>query len=328
MAPTHGVPQMSLSNGRCIPMIGYGTASVDPDICEKVEAVLEAGYRHLDCAKVYGNEVLVGRALTDMFANKQIRREQLHITSKAWNDDHRPEHLREACLKSLSNLGLEYLDLYMLHYPVAWKKGTMLCPDSVTIEETWKAMEQLQQEGLVKAIGVSNFDRSSLEKVLKMATIVPVINQIEVHPFLTQQELVSFCKSKGIVVTAFSPLAKAGLGLASLPIIQELSAKYGKTPTQVILRWHHQRGIVTLPRSGNIKHIKENTDLFDFELSVEELNSISALNRNRRLRPDFFGTFDTSPWYFKISGAIVSGVARIIWAVKPHTLDFKMQNVE
>ena len=302
---------IQLSTGRSIPSVGIGFWKVDkPATAEVVVEAIKAGYRHLDCACDYGNEKEVGDGIRQAISDGLCTREDLWVTSKLWNTYHRAEHVRPAVERSLTDLQLDYLDLHLIHFPIASKfvpfeeryppewifDPTAAEPkielDNVSISETWGAMEDLVAAGLVRDIGVCNFGTSLLRDLLSYATIRPVVLQIEPHPFLTQEQLIRFCDEQAIAVTAFSPLgalsyfslgmADAGESVIESDVITAIAAKHGRTPAQVVLRWGVQRGTAIVPKTSRPERMVENISLFDFELSGEEMSAISDLDRHRR----------------------------------------------
>lgn len=245
------------------------------EVVEAVKSAIELGYRHIDTASFYGNEEGVGKAIKE----SDIPREDLFITTKVWNDEQGYENTLEAFDRSLNKLGLDYIDLYLIHWPVPGK-----------FTDTWKALEKLYKDGKVKAIGVSNFLPHHLEELMKDAEITPMVNQIELHPELHQQQTREFCAANGIQVEAWSPLAKGKYFDA--PVLKELAEKYEKTPAQIILRWDFQNDIVAIPKSTNKDRQQQNADIFDFELTEEEIKRIDELNLDEKGRtgphPDEF----------------------------------------
>lgn len=262
-----------LKNGVEIPWLGLGVWKVEDGdtVARAVKTAIAAGYRSIDTAAIYKNESGVGQGIKE----SEVPREELFITSKVWNSDQGYDSTLKAFEESRKKLGLEYLDLYLIHWPVKGK-----------YKETWKALEKLNKEGLVRAIGVSNFQIHHLEDVLADAEIAPQVNQVEFHPRLTQKALREYAKQQGIQLEAWSPLAQGGIGLFDEPVIVDLAKKYGKSPAQIVLRWDLQNGVVTIPKSVNEGRIRENADIFDFALTDDEISGISGLNQDKRLGPD------------------------------------------
>ena len=266
------IPTITLNNGVTIPQLGFGVFQVpDDETTAAVTAALAAGYRSIDTAAIYGNEAGVGRAL----AESGIPRAELFITTKLWNSDQGFESTLAAHDASLAALGLDYVDLYLIHWPA---------PANDRYPESWRAMEQLLADGRVRAIGVSNFTPEHLERLAETAAIVPAVNQIELHPRLTQTRTSAANTARGIATEAWSPLAQGGL-LAD-PVIADVAARAGRTPAQVILRWHLQQGRIAIPKSVTPSRIAENLAVFDFELSAADLLLIDALNTDSRIGPD------------------------------------------
>jgi len=272
---SHLQDAVALNNGVHMPWFGLGVFKVQEgnEVIDSVKAAIKNGYRSIDTAAIYRNEEGVGQAIAESIREYSVPREELFVTSKVWNSDQGYQSTLDAFDLSLKKLGLEYLDLYLIHWPVKSK-----------YKETWKALEQLYRSGKVRAIGVSNFHVHHLEDLLAEAEIVPAVDQIELHPYLAQPELREYARSKGIQLEAWSPLAQ-GLVLKD-PVIESLAAKHGKTPAQIVLRWDLQSGIVTIPKSIQPSRIVANAELFDFELSPEEMAQIDALNRNERVGSD------------------------------------------
>ncbi len=260
-----------LANGVEMPWLGLGVwkARLGGEVENAVKAALETGYRSIDTAAVYKNEEGVGKAL----AETEVPREELFITTKVWNDDQGYETTLKAFEESRKKLGLEYIDLYLIHWP---KKGKY--------KDTWKAMEKLYKEGLVRAIGVSNFHVHHLKDLISDAEVKPMVDQVEFHPYLTQKELLAYCKEEKIQMEAWSPLMQGEF--IRVDLLKELAKKYGKTPSQIILRWDLQHEVVTIPKSVKEHRIQENADLYDFELSQEDMERIDALHKNYRFGPD------------------------------------------
>ncbi|AKU27197.1 glyoxal reductase [Geobacillus stearothermophilus] len=260
-----------LHNGVKMPLVGLGVYKVKEgdEVKSAVRTALEVGYRHVDTAAFYENEEGVGQAIRE----SGIPREQVFVTTKVWNTDQGYETTLKAFDASLKKLGFDYVDLYLVHWPVKGK-----------YKETYKALEKLYKDGYVRAIGVSNFQIHHLQDVLADCEIKPMVNQVEYHPRLTQKELQAFCRENGIQLEAWSPLMRGEI--LTEPTIVEIGKKYGKTPAQVVLRWDLQHGVVTIPKSVTPARIKENADLFDFSLTAEEMKQIDALNLNKRIGAD------------------------------------------
>nr|WP_035401871.1 MULTISPECIES: aldo/keto reductase [Bacillus] len=264
-----------LNNGVEMPWMGLGVFKVEegPELVNAVKSAIKLGYRSIDTAAIYGNEEGVGQGIREGIAEAGISREDLFITSKVWNSDLGFESAIQAYETSLQKLGLEYLDLYLIHWPVEGK-----------YKDAWRALEALYKEEKVRAIGVSNFQVHHLEELLKDAEVKPVINQVEYHPRLTQQELKAVCRENGIQLEAWSPLMQGQL--LDNEIIAAIAEKHGKSAAQVILRWDLQNGVITIPKSTKEHRIAANASIFDFELSSDEMEQISSLNQNLRVGPD------------------------------------------
>jgi diketogulonate reductase-like aldo/keto reductase len=264
-----------LSNGVKMPWFGLGVFKTQEgeEVENAVRYALEAGYRHIDTAAIYRNETGVGKAVKA----SGIPREELFITTKVWNTDQGYETTLRAFEESRKKLGMEYVDLYLIHWAVKEK-----------YKETWKALEKLYKDGYVRAIGVSNFQVHHLEDLMQDCEIVPMVNQCEFHPYLTQVELRAFCKEHGIQFEAWSPLMR-GAAMEE-PVIVELAKKYGRTPAQIVLRWDLQHEVVTIPKSIRKERVVENAQIFDFELAAEDMAALDALNRDQRFgsHPDHF----------------------------------------
>ncbi|GAB6612953.1 MULTISPECIES: aldo/keto reductase [Bacillus] len=265
----------TLHNGVEMPWFGLGVFKVEdgPELVEAVKSAIKAGYRSIDTAAIYGNEKAVGEGIRAGIKEAGISREDLFITSKVWNSDQGYETTLAAYEESLKKLELDYLDLYLVHWPVEGK-----------YKESWRALETLYKEERVRAIGVSNFQIHHLKDVLAGAEMKPMINQVEYHPRLTQKELQAFCKEQGIQMEAWSPLMQGQL--LDNETLQEIADKYGKTTAQIILRWDLQNEVVTIPKSTKEHRIVANADIFNFELTKEDMEKIDALNENHRVGPD------------------------------------------
>ncbi|MFH9958145.1 aldo/keto reductase [Streptomyces roseolus] len=273
MAPsaTPAVPTVKLNNGVEIPQLGFGVFQVPDDAtAAAVTAALDAGYRSIDTAAVYGNEAGVGRAL----ATSGIAREELFVTTKLWNADQGYDTTLRAFDASLERLGLDYVDLYLIHWPA---------PARDLYRDSWRALERLAEEGRIRAAGVSNFQPGHLRRLLDGATLTPVVNQIELHPALQQSELRAFHGEHGIATEAWSPLAQGAV--LDDPAIAAIAAAHGKSPAQVVVRWHLQLGNVVIPKSVTPARIRANIDVFDFVLTDEEMAAIAGLDRGLRTGP-------------------------------------------
>jgi diketogulonate reductase-like aldo/keto reductase len=266
-----------LHNGVEMPWFGLGVYKAQPgeEAAQAVRTALEYGYRSIDTAAFYQNEEDVGRAIRE----SGIPKEQVFVTTKVWNTDHGYDQALRAFEASRRRLGFDVVDLYLIHWPV---------PDKFT--ETWRALEKLYRDGYVRAIGVSNFHVHHLERLLASCEIVPMVNQVEYHPYLTQQPLKAFCEQYHIQLEAWAPLMRGRV--LTDPVIVDIANRHGKSPAQVVLRWDIQSGVVTIPKSVHADRIRSNADIFDFELSDEEMARINALNRNERCGPDPDHFFD------------------------------------
>ncbi|MEH7305958.1 aldo/keto reductase [Neobacillus drentensis] len=265
--PTNLKDTTTLHNGVKMPWVGLGVFKVNEgdEVVQSVKAAIKNGYISIDTAAIYKNEEGVGQAIKE----SGVPREELFITSKVWNSDQGYESTLKAFETSLTKLGLDYLDLYLIHWPGKDK-----------YKDTWKALEKLYKEGRVRAIGVSNFLVHHLEDLISSAEIKPMVNQVEFHPHLTQKELLAYCKNEGIQMEAWSPLKQGQL--LNEPVLEDLAHKYNKSVAQVILRWDLQHGVVTIPKSIKDHRIIENADIFDFELSAEDMDKIDGLNQDSR----------------------------------------------
>lgn len=259
-----------LNNGVKMPWVGFGTFRIKDEntAISSVKEALRLGYRHIDTAAIYGNEGAVGEAIKE----SKVKREDIFLTSKLWNSEHDYDRALKAFDESLKKLGTDYLDLYLIHWPGKSNK------------DAWKALEKLYKDGRIKAIGVSNFKVHHLEELINECDIVPTVNQVEYHPEYPQTELHEFCKKHKIQLEAWGPLMQGKI--FEIPLMKELSDKYGKTISQIALKWDLQMGVVTIPKSSTKARIKENMSLYDFEISEEDMKKIEELNIGKRIGPD------------------------------------------
>ncbi|XP_014639181.1 PREDICTED: aldo-keto reductase family 1 member C23 [Ceratotherium simum simum] len=301
--------RVELNDGHFIPVLGFGTAASEEvpksKALEATKSAIGAGFRHIDCAHLYNNEKEVGLAIRSKIEDGTVKRKDIFYTSKLWVTSLRPEMVRPALEKSLKNLQLDYVDLYIIHFPMALKPGEEFFPvdehgkviaDTVDLCATWEAMEKCKDAGLTKSIGVSNFNRRQLEKILNKPGLKykPVCNQVECHLYLNQSKLLDFCKSKDIVLVAYSALGSQRIKgwidqsspvLLDDPVLCAMAKKYKQTPALIALRYQLQRGVVVLAKSYNEKRIKENMQVFEFQLSSEDMKVLDGLNRNFRYAP-------------------------------------------
>nr|XP_048316813.1 estradiol 17 beta-dehydrogenase 5-like isoform X1 [Myodes glareolus] len=295
-----------LSDGHFIPVLGFGTYAPQgvpkAKVTEATKIAIDTGFRHIDSASMYQNEEEVGLAIRSKIAEGTVKREDIFYTTKLWCTFHRPELVQLCLEQSLKKLQLDYVDLYLIHFPVSLKPGENYLPtdengqyifDTVDLCAIWKAMEKCKDAGLTKSVGVSNFNRRQLEMILNMSGLKhkPVCNQVECHPYLNQRKLLDFCKSKDIVMVAYSALGsqRENIGIVQNnpillddPVLDSLAKKYKRTPALIALRYQLQRGIVVLAKSFTEKRIRENMQVFDFQLSLEDMKVIDGLNKNVR----------------------------------------------
>lgn len=266
------VPDVLLNNGIAMPYLGFGTNTLKDSTCERcVAEAISVGYRLIDTATIYGNEEFVGAGIK----LSEIQREELFITSKLWVDDSGYETAKKAFDTSLKKLGTDYLDLYLIHRPRGDVKGS------------WKAMEDLYEEGKIRAIGLSNFEQNQMDELLEYARIKPAVNQIETHVFFQQNKAYEVLKKYEVQMEAWSPFAAGRNGIFNNQILADIGKKYSKSIAQVCLRWHYQRGIVAIPRSTQKAHMIENLDIFDFELSKQDMRTIAKLDLNTTQFPEW-----------------------------------------
>ena len=303
----------TLVSGSTMPGLGLGTWKSDPGVvAAAVKAAIEMGYRHIDCAYIYRNEKEIGEAFAQIFQDSSIKREHLFVTSKLWNTEHAPSDVEPALRNTLSDLGLDYLDLYLIHWPVAQKKegesgGSFIPLEEIPIAETWKAMEKCVDAGLVKDIGVSNFSVKKLKSLLATARIKPAVNQVERHPYLQNQELLDFCNDNDIHLTAYSPLGGSiDRPMVSVqhekpiledPLVAEIAQKHNVTPAQVLLQWALACGTSVIPKSTQQHRLKENLEAATlFELDHEDMTKMATLNRHSRYVDGTFFCQDDGPY--------------------------------
>lgn len=261
---------IKLSNGIDIPIIGFGTYKLENEnnqACEVVKQAINEGYRHIDTAAFYNNEEGIGKGIRQC----NVPREEIFLTTKVWIDDDGYEKTLKAFDKSLEKLGLDYIDLYLVHWPTE------------NIKDTWKAIEELYRQKKVRAIGVCNFNAKQLSKLIEFAEINPMVNQVELHPNRTEKDLLKICKRHNIAVEAWSPIMRGAI--QSNDTIKDLSKKYNKSEAQIVLRWHLQNNVIAIPKTSNLDRIRENIDIFDFELDKEDMEKIDSLNKNQRIKP-------------------------------------------
>ena len=266
------VPIITLNNGVEIPQLGFGVFQIEPEkTVDAVRTALDVGYRHIDTAEMYGNEKQVGEGVN----GSDIPRDQVFITSKLNNGFHAYDDALKATDQTLADLGVDAVDLFLIHWPL---------PEVGDFVETWKALEKIYADGKARAIGVSNFQKHHLERLFAETEIVPAVNQIEVHPYLTQDDLRAFNADHGIATEAWSPIAQGDV--LDDPVLKKIAEEKGKSTAQVTLRWHIQRGDIIFPKSVTRSRVEENFDLFDFELSGDDVAAIDGLNKNKRRGPD------------------------------------------
>lgn len=268
-----------LTGGGRLPLIGFGTFKVES--AAAVSMALEAGYRHIDCARIYGNERIVGDALAPWI--EAHGRDSVFVTSKIWNDAHQPAALKASVEASLADLRCGRLDLLLVHWPEAWLPGTNEPDTSASIRQTWEAMEALVDAGMVAHLGVSNFSVAQVEEVLDLARIRPAANQVELHPLLAQRKLVGVCARKGVVCVGYCPLGHGAEGLLSHPEVVAVAKEVGKTPAQVLLKWNVQRGVAVIPKASSPEHVRSNIEgLFEWRLTYDQKERLDTLDSGKR----------------------------------------------
>ncbi|KAK2575284.1 hypothetical protein KPH14_008136 [Odynerus spinipes] len=292
------IPVVTLANGYKMPIFALGTyLSQSGEVEKAVMDAIDLGYRHIDTAFFYQNEQEIGTAVQAKIKDGTVKREDLFITTKLWNNRHKEENVVAACKKSLENLGLTYIDLYLMHWPFAFQEGEELIPrdkdgklvlSDTDYIETWKGMEECVNQKLTRSIGISNFNSEQVARLMKSAKIIPVNNQVEISVNLNQEELINFCKKFNIVVSGYSPLGRPGnrLGINNSldsPTIIQIAQKYKKTPAQIALRYVYQQGAAVIAKSVTQSRIEENIKIFDFELSSDEMTAIKAIGTGERV---------------------------------------------
>lgn len=303
-----------IAGGGAMPGLGLGTWKSEHGVERVVSEALRVGYRHFDCAWIYGNEAQIGKALRRALDGGEVRREELWITSKLWNDMHEPEQVRRALERSLDLLGLERLDLYLMHWPVALVEGVLVprAPEDfrtlleLPLDETWSAMEACRAAGLSRAIGVSNFSVKKLAGLLDRARVPPAVNQVEVHPFLVQTELIDYCRRAGVHVTAYSPLGSvdrppqltraAEPSLLAQPVVRSIADKHGCTAAQVLIAWPLHRGLSVIPKTARPERLRENLAAAELRLDEDDLLRLAALDRGFRYVHGEFWVVDGGPY--------------------------------
>lgn len=295
------VPVIRLNDGNFIPVVGLGTYEAPPGVVENVVRIaIDAGYRHFDCADFYENEDEVGRALREAINDGKVKREDLFITSKVWPNWYARGRPTKSAQRSLKNMGFDYLDLLLIHWPTPLKQvdddfyprdqsDQCLFDHSIQLIDVWKEFEQIKRSGLTRSIGVSNFNSEQIDDLIKNSSTVPAMIQVESHPFLSNAKLLNWCRERGIEMTAYSPLARTGTSEEKnttspleIPLIKDLAKKYNVSPAAICIKWQTQRGVIVIPKSATKERIIANINIFDFDMTDEEIASINALNKDWR----------------------------------------------
>jgi len=299
--------RVTLADQREIPALGLGTWKAAPeDVVRGIRTAIDAGYRHIDCAHIYRNEAAIGQALDEAIRAGDVTRDELWITSKLWNDSHKRDQVEPALRETLKNLRLDYLDLYLIHWPVPQTAdGGYYTLDEVPLEETWEGMCYALQDGLSRSIGVSNFSIAKIDRLFAATQVMPVMNQVECHPLLAQNELLNGCRERGVALTAYSPLGSRDRAaymkrsdepnLMAIPAVVAIAEKHGATPAQVLLAWHLHRGTLVIPKSGNPVRQKENLAAAELRLDTVDMDQLNALDRGFRFVDGTFWTGEGSP---------------------------------
>ena len=306
---------LSITTTATIPALGLGTWKSSPgEVAKAVTTAIDIGYRHIDCASIYQNQIGIGTALNDALTTRQVSREELWITSKLWNNAHAKKHVQPALERTLTDLQLDYLDLYLIHWPINFQANIVfpkrpeefLAPEAIPIIETWQAMEKMVQKGLCRFIGVCNFNLSRLQQLQSQASVQPVMNQIELHPLLQQQKMVEYCNQNGVLLTAYSPLGSGDRPVAlkkdeepsllDQPIIVDIATKHHRTPAQVLIAWGLSRGTVVIPKSTQPARLQENFLAAELTLDAADMQAIEGLDRGYRFVDGSFFQSPGSPY--------------------------------
>lgn len=306
------VPHLAFANGDPFPALGLGTWKSEPgEVSRAIREAARLGYRHFDCSPIYGNEPEIGEAFAGILGDTGIRREELFVASKLWNNSHLKSKVRPAIETTLRDLRLDHLDLYLIHWPIAIKPdvhfpekgGDFLSPEQAPLDETWEAMVELLEAGLCRHIGVSNFSPGRLARLCDVATHKPEVNQVECHPLLAQRELLETCREREVILTAYSPIgspgsagAKSDVSLLEMPELREIAATHGTTAAQVALAWALQRGTTAIPKSTNPERLEENLAAVKVKLTEDDMQRLDGLDRGHRYIDGTVWTIEGSPY--------------------------------